>query len=93
MGTLGCINDMLRRDKENRELHRRSRERMKDTHLQLLQVKENRDAPQISAEQLEHIQKDIQQKAEREWKETFWLKLSFLSFAVVIVFLVWLLFF
>lgn len=93
MGTLGCINDMLRRDKENRELRRRSRERMKDTHLQLLKVKENRDAPQISAEQLEHIQKEIQQKAEREWKETFWLKLSFLSFAVVIVFLVWLLFF
>ncbi len=93
MGTLGCINDMLRRDKENRELRRRSRERMKDTHLQLLQVKENKDAPQISAEQLEHIQKEIQQKAEREWKETFWLKLSFLFFAVGIVFLVWLLFF
>lgn len=93
MGMLGCINDMLRRDKENRELRRRSRERMKDTHLQLLKVKENRDAPQISAEQLEHIQKEIQQKAEREWKKTFWLKLSFLSFAVIIVFLVWLLFF
>ena len=28
MGTLGCINDMLRRDKENRELRKRGRERM-----------------------------------------------------------------
>ena len=27
MGTLGCINDMLRRDKENRELRKRGRER------------------------------------------------------------------
>ena len=28
MGTLGCINDMLRRDKENRELRKRNRERI-----------------------------------------------------------------
>ena len=31
MGTLGCINDMLRRDKENRELRKRGRERMHET--------------------------------------------------------------
>mgnify|MGYP001207868929 CR=1 FL=1 len=28
MGTLGCINDMLQRDKENRELRKRNRERL-----------------------------------------------------------------
>ena len=28
MGTLGCINDMLQRDKENRELRQRNRERL-----------------------------------------------------------------
>ncbi|WP_294454139.1 hypothetical protein [uncultured Bacteroides sp.] len=32
MGTLGCINNMMRRDKENRELRNRNRERMKETH-------------------------------------------------------------
>lgn len=31
MGTLGCINDMLR-DKENRELRKLSKERMKEHH-------------------------------------------------------------
>ena len=36
MGTLGCINDMLRRDKENRELRKRSRERMQETRKELL---------------------------------------------------------
>ena len=29
MGTLGCINDMQRRDKENRELRKLGRERIK----------------------------------------------------------------
>ena len=29
MGTLGCIHDMMRRNKENRELRQRNRERMK----------------------------------------------------------------
>ena len=27
MGTLGCINDMMRRDKENRELRKAGKER------------------------------------------------------------------
>lgn len=30
MGTLGCINDMLQRDKENRELRKLNRDRMKE---------------------------------------------------------------
>ena len=29
MGTLGCINDMMRRDKENRELRKLNRDRIK----------------------------------------------------------------
>ena len=30
MGTLGCINDMLQRDKENREIRKLNKERMKE---------------------------------------------------------------
>ena len=30
MGTLGCINDMLQRDKENREIRKLGRERLKE---------------------------------------------------------------
>lgn len=30
MGTLGCINDMMRRDKENRELRKLNRDRIKE---------------------------------------------------------------
>ena len=32
MVTLGCINDMLQRDKENRELRKLNKERMKEHH-------------------------------------------------------------
>ena len=42
MGTLGCINDMMRRDKENRELRRASPERLNETRNRLLDVKGNR---------------------------------------------------
>ena len=55
MGTLGCINDMMRRDKENRELRRASRERLNETRNRLLDVKGKRSECNVSYEQLEHI--------------------------------------
>ena len=36
MGTLGCINDMMRRDKENRELRKAGKKRMDETRYNLL---------------------------------------------------------
>ena len=35
MGTLGCINDMMRRDKENRELRKAGKERLNETRNRL----------------------------------------------------------
>ena len=49
MGTLGCINDMLRRDKENRELRKRSRERMQETRKELLDTRKMQANLQLSA--------------------------------------------
>ncbi len=37
MGNLGCINDMQRRDKENRELRKLGRERIKRDTYQTLE--------------------------------------------------------
>jgi len=62
MGTLGCINDMLRRDKENRELRQRNRDRMKDTYSKLLDVGNKTQLPSTSLEELEDIQKKITEK-------------------------------
>ena len=53
MGTLGCINDMLRRDKENRELRKRSRERMQETRKELLDTRKMQANLQLSAEEID----------------------------------------
>ena len=38
MGTLGCINDMMRRDKENRELRKAGKERLNETRNRLIDL-------------------------------------------------------
>lgn len=57
MGTLGCIHDMMRRDKENRELRRRNRERMKETRRRMTECRHTELPPTLSVEKLEEIQK------------------------------------
>ena len=37
MGTLGCINNMMRRDKENRELRKAGKERLNETRNRLIE--------------------------------------------------------
>lgn len=77
MGTLGCINDMLRRDKENRELRHRSRERMKDTQLRLTQVRREEDKPRLTASQLEEIILETRQKEVADQNRLFRGKMLF----------------
>lgn len=68
MGTLGCINDMMRRDKENRELRYRNRERMNETRNRLIEVKK-RQSSRSSSEAIERMEKIAQQTLEREQLE------------------------
>ena len=77
MGTLGCINDMMRRDKENRELRNRNRERMKETHNRLIEVGKGRGLPDVSAEVIEHIRKNTVEKEKADSDKLFRLKLKF----------------
>ncbi|MCO7114851.1 hypothetical protein NIB75_27890 [Bacteroides uniformis] len=44
MGTLGCINDMLQRDKENRALRKLSRGRMREHYKYLVERKGPRES-------------------------------------------------
>ena len=53
MGTLGCINDMMQRDKENRELRKVGKKRMSETHGRLLGLTGKRCSSDISPEKLE----------------------------------------
>lgn len=52
MGTLGCIHDMMRRDKENRELRQRDRERMKETRRRMTECRHTEIPPTLSVEKL-----------------------------------------
>lgn len=45
MGTLGCINDMMRRDKENRELRRAGKERLNETRNRLIDLNKKGTPP------------------------------------------------
>ena len=77
MGTLGCINDMMRRDKENRELRNRNRERMNDTRNRLIEVGKKRELPDMSAGSIDHIRKNTVEKERADNDKLFRLKLKF----------------
>lgn len=56
MGTLGCINDMMRRDKENRELRKAGKERLNETRNRLIDLNKKGHSSHLSLEQLEEDQ-------------------------------------
>lgn len=92
MGTLGCINDMLRRDKENRELRQRNRDRMKDTYSKLLDVGNKTQLPSSSIEELEDIQKKITEKKAADRYHLLRIKLIWGISILCVLLLGWLLF-
>ena len=65
MGTLGCIHDMMRRDKENRELRQRDRERMKETRRRMTECRHTEIPPTLSVEKLEKIRNRHKRKNKR----------------------------
>lgn len=87
MGTLGCINDMMRRDKENRELRNRNRERMKETRNRLIEVGKRRGLPDVSAEDIDHIRKNTVEKEKTDSDKLFRLKLKFVVVVGVVLLL------
>ena len=66
---------MMRRDKENRELRNRNRERMRETHNRLIEVGKWCRLPDISAEEIEHIRKNTVEKEKADSDKLFRLKL------------------
>lgn len=87
MGTLGCINDMLQRDKENRALRKLSKERIRGHYSYL--VEKGTDAKQrsdVSVEQLEEIRRNT---AEKERSDQVFLRRAylFLILCLAVVFL------
>lgn len=90
MGTLGCINDMMQRDKENRQFRKQSSERMKETRNRLIGIGGRNDKTRnVSLEKWEKTQRQIAEKEEIDAKRLFRLKLWVLASLVLIVLLGW----
>ena len=87
MGTLGCINDMLQRDKENRELRKIGRERLRGTRDRLLHSKI--DLPNISLKELEEIKLKTQEKEKLDDDRLFRSKLLFVCIVIGVCLLIW----
>ena len=79
MGTLGCINDMLQRDKENRELRKLNKERMKEHHKYLVNKGKNINLSNISIETIEEIRKNTIAK---EQSDQIYLFKAYIIFAI-----------
>lgn len=90
MGTLGCINDMMQRDKENRELRKIGKKRMSETHGRLLGLTGKRRSSDISPEKLEQIQAETEVRTAWEQKSYFRGKLIFITVVAVVSLLIWL---
>lgn len=91
MGTLGCINDMQQRDKENRELRKRNRERLSDTYHRLLDTRKSTDLSQVTLEKMEDIRRKTLEKEELD-KAVYFKAMLYISIgAGLILLLVWLL--
>lgn len=91
MGTLGCINDMLQRDKENRELRKRNRERLTDTYHRLLDTGKETDLSQMTVEKMEDIRRKTLEKEELD-KTAYFKTMLYLALGMeLILLLVWLL--
>lgn len=90
MGTLGCINDMLQRDKENRALRKISRERMKNTGDRLRTLGSGSQLPDISAEEFEEIRQNTVAKEKADLKRLFLDKLILFGCGILILLVAWL---
>lgn len=87
MGTLGCINDMLRRDKENRELRKISKERLHETHRRLLTAKNGSLPPDITSEKLSDIIGQMKEYEADEKRHYFRFVLIFIGTAGLVALL------
>lgn len=92
MGTLGCINDMLRRDKENRELRRISKERLNDTRNRLIGVNKKGQPSNITLEKLEKNRAETLEKEISDSHLLFKSKLKMLGLILIIALIAWIVF-
>lgn len=86
MGTLGCINDMLQRDKENRALRKLSRGRMRE-HYKYLVERKSPERADVTIEKIEEIRRNTTEKELSDKEHLFRAKTILAAYALVLLLL------
>ncbi|WP_128809447.1 hypothetical protein [Bacteroides rodentium] len=86
MGTLGCVNDMLQRDKENRALRKLSRGRMREHYKYLVERKGPKRAG-ATIEEIEEIRRNTTEKELSDKEHLFRAKAVLAACALVLLLL------
>lgn len=86
MGTLGCINDMLQRDKENRALRKLSRGRMRE-HYKYLVKRKGPERADVTIEKIEEIRRNTTEKELSDKEHLFRAKTILAAYALVLLLL------
>ena len=85
MGTLGCIHDMQRRDRENRELRQRSRERMRNIRWKMMQITCRTQSSGLTAEEWSAIESSIAREEALRKKRLLRMKFALLTLLSAVV--------
>ena len=86
MGTLGCINDMLQRDKENRALRKLGRGRMRE-HYKYLVKRKGPERADVTIEEIEEIRRNTTEKELSDKEHLFRAKTILAACALVLLLL------
>lgn len=79
MSFAGHVYDMIRRNKENRELLELRRERYKDTRKKMSENSSHSDLPPVTSEEFGRVSRESKEKRENEQKYALQMKILFLS--------------
>lgn len=92
MSFAGHVYDMIRRNKENRELLNRRRDRANDRQKQRMEIKHTVIAPDISVESLEQNRLDSLKRERQDQRYYFRMALLILAVSILILALLWIFF-
>ncbi|MCD8194490.1 MAG: hypothetical protein LUD74_08110 [Tannerellaceae bacterium] len=89
MSFAGHVFDMIRRDKENRELRNRRRERRKDMQETYLHGEKTDEQPSVTPEELEDINRRLKERElqEQRYRSRVLLAIAGVAFLLILVLL------
>lgn len=91
MSFAGHVYDMIRRNKENREMLDVRRERYKDMRKKMTDSSSRPDLPDMTPEEWERINRSLKKREDNEDRYAFQMKILFLGIGILTVVLIWVL--